>query len=170
MAHQESNDMIKGILLGGILGGVAGLLLAPKAGQQLREQLFNGYEHNVAPHFENNHPAEEGRGKTVMTGAALGAVVCAIAALLLAPQSGKKLREELGDKYDEIHERAQGMMNRLHEKGADAMEHAEEWKDVLATLVNKLSTSKKRAGSNLDTILDWATLGVQLLQQVKARR
>lgn len=170
MSHQEGSDLMKGVVLGGILGGAAGLLLAPKAGRELRDEISDGYN-AISNKFETNGHQPNG-GYSMVTGAALGAVVCAIAALLLAPKSGKQLREELGEKYEEIQERAEDLMRNIQHKGSNAIEQFDEWKDVLSTLVNKLSSAKKRgsSSSNLDTILDWATLGVQLLQQVKARR
>lgn len=180
MSQYEDNGLLKGVLIGSVIGGAAGLLLAPKAGRELRNELTHGYSslsgkaHHLANSlshtFEaNNHEPQPHR--SLLTGAALGAVICTIAALLLAPKSGKKLREELGDKYEEIQERAQGFMNNIHEHGQEAIEHVEEWKDILGTLVDKLSQSKKKNhGSHLDTILDWATIGVQLLQHAKARR
>jgi gas vesicle protein len=35
----NSGDFLKGLLIGGLVGAVAGILLAPKAGKELRDEL-----------------------------------------------------------------------------------------------------------------------------------
>lgn len=168
----ETSDIMKGVVVGSLIGGAAGLLLAPKAGRKLRDDISNSYDAITHKFESNGQRYPNGSHNSMMTGAAIGAVVCAIAALLLAPKSGKRLREELGDKYEEIYERAEDFIKNVQDKGTNAIDHLDDWKDVLATLVDHLSNAKKRGShaSNLDTILDWANLGVQMLQQVKGRR
>ena len=41
--HNENSHFLKGSLMGAILGGAAGLLLAPKSGKELREDISKNY-------------------------------------------------------------------------------------------------------------------------------
>ncbi|CCB85050.1 MULTISPECIES: YtxH domain-containing protein [Parachlamydia] len=189
------NCFLKGALLGGLTGSLAALLLAPKSGQELRNDLSDTIEdiREKSQHFsdqvkETGHKAlhafdyhngyheeeEDESPATMWLGGAFGAILGATSALLLAPQSGEKLREELGEKYDEIREKAESFMANVNHKGHDAMEYAEDWKDTLNTIISKLSTSnskrKHASNSHLEEIIDWASLGIKVLQQFQNRR
>ena len=41
--HNEDGGFLKGAVIGGLLGCLAGILLAPKAGKDLRQDLAEGY-------------------------------------------------------------------------------------------------------------------------------
>ena len=41
--QNQSSDLLKGALLGALFGGAAALLLAPKSGKELREDLNDTY-------------------------------------------------------------------------------------------------------------------------------
>ncbi len=178
MRHEnQGSDLLKGALLGGLLGGVAGLMLAPKSGRELREDIADVTETIKETGYKLAHPFEEEEvsffnGQTpFLMGGAIGAVIGVVAALLLAPQSGNKLREALGDKYEDIREKAESFVTDLNGKRQNAMEQVGDWKDSLTTIVNKLSSKKgKHAGFKLDEILDWAGLGLNLIQQIQKRR
>jgi gas vesicle protein len=57
------------------------------------------------------------KGGGFIIGLALGALVGAAAALLLAPESGEDLRKDIGDKSDELKTRAQQQVSALEEQG-----------------------------------------------------
>ena len=46
MSEHDSGTSIVAFLLGGILGGLAGLLLAPRSGDETRRQLMDWLEQN----------------------------------------------------------------------------------------------------------------------------
>lgn len=174
MRHQEEgHGLLKGVIVGSVIGGAAGLLLAPKAGRQIRQAITEGVTNSlssITDHFESNGSNREEGNHEMLKGAALGAIICGIAAFLLAPQVTKKLKEELGDKYEDIYDAAEGFLKNVNNRGHKAIDQLEEWKDILGTIVQKLSHSKKRHGiNNLDKLLDWATIGVQLFQHIKRR-
>jgi gas vesicle protein len=172
----QGTELLKGALLGGILGGAAALLLAPKSGKELCEDIAGMTENlketgrRLAHPFQNEERYFNGQSPFIM-GGAVGAVIGAIAALLLAPQSGDELREALGDKYEDIRERAEEFVTNLDSKRRQAVEQVGDWKDSLKTIVDKLTHAKGRRSSfKLDELLDWAGIGLNLLQQFQKRR
>jgi gas vesicle protein len=190
MVHDNHlNCFLKGAIMGGLTGTIAALLLAPKSGRELRGDLACTYDdlcdksqhfsdqvreksHEMMHAFDRNHSKhEENNTSSMLMGGAFGAILGATSALLLAPRSGDKLRQGLGEKYDEIISQAQDFIANVNHKGHDAMEYADEWRETLSTLVNKLSNSKgKRSNSMFDEIVDWANLGIKALQQLQKRR
>jgi len=190
MVHDNHlNCFLKGAIVGGLTGTIAALLLAPKSGRELRDDLSCTYgdlcdkSHRFSDQvkeksqgmlhaFDRNHENdEESNASSMLMGGAFGAILGATSALLLAPRSGDKLRQGLGEKYEEIISQAQDFISNVNDKGHDAMEYADEWKDTLSTLVSKLSNSKgKRSNSMFDEIVDWANLGIKALQQLQKRR
>lgn len=181
--QNQGNDLLKGALLGGLLGGAAALLLAPKSGKELRDDIGDTYQSitEKAQDFTENckqaghkclHPfeqEEECNTSPFLIGGAVGAVIGVVAALMLAPQSGGELREALGDKYDKIREKAEDYAATINAKGHAAVEQVGDWKDTLSSIIQKLS-NKKGKGLHIDEILDWAGLGMSLLQQLQKRR
>lgn len=181
--RNQGSDLLKGALLGGILGGAAALLLAPKSGEELREDIEGGYEtlRDKAQRLTENlketghkclHPFEvdEDHNSPFVIGGVVGAVIGAIAALLLAPQSGSELREALGDKYDEIREKAEDFTSNLDSRRRNAVDQVGEWKDALVTIIDRLSGQKGKKKFHLNEIFDWAIIGLNLLQKVQKRR
>jgi gas vesicle protein len=57
------------------------------------------------------------KGGGFIIGLALGALVGAAAALLLAPESGEELRKDIGEKGDELKSKAQQQVDALQEQG-----------------------------------------------------
>lgn len=186
MGQQNQGDLLKGALIGGILGGAAALLLAPKSGSELRDDIENTYRklsdttHDVAENLRKTghkclHPfeecEEENHTSPFLVGGAIGAVIGVVAALLLAPQSGGALREALGEKYETIREKAEDFASDINSKRRSAMDQVGDWKDTLTTIIGKLSSRKgKKSGLHLDEIMDWAGLGLSLMQQLQKRR
>lgn len=209
-----SNGFIKGALIGGVIAGVTGLLLAPKAGNKLIEDILDIY-HSAE---ENGHDfiealrekgsdlsdslretgayvsntikskgaclkgfcsGEEESDTThssLVMGLVIGALVAGVTSLLLAPESGKKMRKILGNQYDDVREKAADFVSSVDGRREKLMNGACEWKDSLTDLVNKLSTShstnKKGSGysSQLNNVMELASIGLNLYQQLKRRR
>lgn len=187
MGQQNQGDLLKGALIGGILGGAAALLLAPKSGQELRDDIEDTYRklsattQDVAENLRQTgrkclHPfqedeEEENQNSSFLVGGAIGAVIGVVAALLLAPQSGNELRDALGEKYETIREKAGDFASDLNAKRRNAIDQVGDWKDTLTTIISKLSNRKgKKSQLRLDEILDWAGLGLSLMQQLQKRR
>lgn len=185
----QVNCFLKGALLGSVTGTVAALLLAPKSGKELRGDIACTYGdvceksqslsdqlkekgHGILHAFDRYNGKQKSNGtSSMLMGGAFGAIIGATSALLLAPKSGAKLREGLGDKYEEIRAKAEDFISSVNEQGHNAMDLADDWKDTLSTVISKLSNSKtKRSSSTFDEIIDWANLGVRVLQQLQKRR
>ncbi|MCE5317396.1 MAG: YtxH domain-containing protein [Parachlamydia sp.] len=169
-------DFIKGALVGSLVGSVAGLLFAPLSGRKLREEIVDECQHfcgngkGTLETVKENLESQE----TFLVGGAVGAIVGVIAALLLAPQSGKELRDVLGDKYEHIREDAETFLSKAKDKGKDAWgeleEQAGDWKETLQMLVEKLASGKKKGQSSLDEIVDWANMGLRFMKQLNPAR
>ncbi len=186
-----TNGFLKGALIGGALAGVVGLLLAPKPGAALLQDILDTYDaaqkngHDFIETIKEKgacltHWSEEEEcdecDHSFLVGGALGAVIAGIAALLLAPASGKKLRKLLGDQYDDIVEKAEDFTSKVGDKGRHVIDEVNDWRGTLASLVNKLSHSAPkgkhphhRNGSHVNDILDLAHLGIRLYQQFQKR-
>lgn len=185
----DQNDFLKGALIGGCVAGVVAIFLAPKSGKALRQDIADGYntlnkesKRYAGEIFERaqdfidtlqgvNHEPEHGT-HAFLAGGAAGAILGALAGLLLAPQSGEKLREYFGDEYDHMREKARSVVDDVYDKEQQFEDKLEDWKEVLSSIVNKLSSAPKKgaANSHLNKILDWATLGLHLYNKVQARR
>lgn len=187
----EQKNFLKGALLGGVLGGVTALLVAPKSGRELREDIADGYtsfserSHDFADDIKKQSYCLLERGQkmfngveenhnTFLTGGAIGAVIGAVAALLLAPQAGFKLREHLGDSYDEIREKAEEVVRGFNDKKHNLQDKIEDWRDTFSTIVEKLSQSSRKGSkggySKIDELVEWANLGLRLYHQLHNRR
>lgn len=187
--EENENGFIKGALIGGVLGSAVGLLTAPKSGRELRDDIVEGYNkisedaysisdqikdkgyHLLHP-FEEEEEEEQGLGmSSFLIGGAIGATIGAVAAFMLAPQSGAKLRKNLSNRYEEIYDKAEDLVTNLNDKRHDAMEKIDDWKDAVSKIANKLnSKGKKPARSKVEEVMDWATFGLSLFQQFQKRR
>jgi gas vesicle protein len=185
----DQNNFLKGALIGGCVAGIVAVLLAPKSGKALRQDITDGYNtlNKESKRYANeisdraqsfmdtlhgvNHEPEN-NSNAFLAGGAAGAVLGALAGLLLAPQSGQKLREYFGEEYDHMREKAQAVVDDVYEKEQDFEEKLEDWKEILSSIVNKLSSApRKGSGSkHLNKLLDWATIGLHLYNKVHARR
>lgn len=179
----DNNYFLKGALIGCAVGGLAGLMAYTKAGEKLTQDICDGCESikHTGEEFTENlrkkgesilhmFDQEEPEDHSFLIGGAIGAVVAALATLLLAPQSGKKLRHTLGNKYEDLRDQAEDFIHTVNKKGHYVAEEFEDWKDFLSTIVEKLSGSSRGKHKNhwhLQEILDYAKIGLQLFEQLK---
>lgn len=66
------------------------------------------------------------RTEGFIVGALVGAAVAALASLLLAPKSGKELREDIGDTTNKAVDQASNYLDTARHKGQDVVEDVEE--------------------------------------------
>lgn len=183
----DSNRFIKGALIGGVVAGIAGLLLAPKAGTLLVKDIVDMYDsaqkngHDFIEAIKEKgacltHCEKEEEGNShysLLIGGALGAIVGGIAALLLAPDSGNNLRKALGHQYEDIRGKAEDFISSVEKKGSHALDEVNGWKETLVELINKLSqgTNKNhKSHSKIEEILNLAQIGIHFYQQLQNRR
>ncbi|WP_159881400.1 YtxH domain-containing protein [Paenibacillus puerhi] len=60
--------------------------------------------------------SEENKGKEFLVGAVVGSILGAITALLLAPKSGKELRSDIAEGYQQASEKTQQVASEVSEK------------------------------------------------------
>lgn len=111
----------------------------------------------------------ENNTKSFIKGAAVGALVGSVAALLLAPKSGKETREDikklaldLGDKAEEIYLKAKKLLVKKIENIKRAGQSIDEgkYKDLVNEVVQNLKDNKEiadKSASKLGQLLksDW---------------
>lgn len=186
MRHEENESgFLKGAIIGGVLGSAVSLLAAPKSGRELRDDITDGYNkiteeaHSISDQLKDRgyhllHPFEEeeeesGNYTPFVVGGALGVTIGAVAAFLLYTQSGKRLRKNLNNQYENLYDRAEDFVADLNDRGQDALERIDDWKHAIGKIANKLNSKGKRR-SKVEEILDWAGLGLDLIHQFKKRR
>lgn len=216
MTRRDLNpkDFLVGAAIGGVLGTVAALLIAPKTGEHLRHDIYDtccdvsdkigktkksftskaeclsdkasclvdDIKEWIHP---NGHEAPS--SKEFIVGGIAGGILGAVAALLLTPKSGSDMRQNLADAYDDVSERTHEMAAQAAKRGKkfakQARSQANDWLDVLQTVMSTLAERAsdktedliERAEESfeegkLKKVVDWATLGIQLVQQFKNRR
>src|SRR5947209_3483186 len=108
---------IKGILLGALLGTVAGSMYAaysknnlPGWTEKMRDIGENVFT-NVKAFTE---PAPNNSANLFTSGAVLGLFLGAASGLLLAPKTGKQLRKDLTRKYQNFAGKTQGIVKILY--------------------------------------------------------
>lgn len=187
----EQNDMLKGIMVGSCLGGIAALLLAPMSGKELRHEIedccsavtdqtkeyydeITEQAHNLKEQAQKyaGWAEEKNDNKALILGVLLGAVVGSLAALLIAPQNSKQLRKQLGNKYEEFRDKAEAAVENLPSQAGQKLE---EWKDIFSTLMTKISSPKRKVcgkstGLDLEDIAGWATLGMRVVHALQGKR
>lgn len=183
--ENESSHFAKGAIIGGLLGCLAGILVAPKSGKELRDDLAEGYcsmSHKAQSLKERGQRLLQTRRRgepnffcrksTLITGSVVGGVIGIVAALLLAPESFRALKEWLGDSFEDIRDKAEDFVDEVNMRGRDAVDQLDGWKDTLSDVISKLSSNKvgKQWQSKFDEILDWANLGVRALEKFQRRR
>lgn len=124
--------------------------------------------------------------KVFLVGAILGGVLGATAGLLMAPKSGKELRNDLSETYEDISERAQEFADvagkRGHAFAKNMSSQTSEWTDRARDIVDTVSSGLKSWTENahngahpkehqnrLEEVLDWATLGISIWQKINKR-
>lgn len=107
-----AQDFLVGSLVGGILGAVAGLLLAPKSGEELREDLVESYE-DVSGRAEDFVHDFTKQGKKFVKKSRSKANKW----LDLAKEVVDGLTDEVQDTSEDIVEKAKGLVNnsRIHD-------------------------------------------------------
>lgn len=184
----EGNGFLKGALIGGVLAGIAGLLLAPKSGALLVKDILdiydsaqkNGHDFIEAIKEKGSCLTQWGEEEQqcnhhypLLIGGALGAIIGGVAALLLASDSGNKLKKALGNQYDDIRGKAEDFISLVEKKGSHALDEVNDWKETLTELISKLShitKGKHNYHSKIDEILNLARVGIHLYQQFQNRR
>lgn len=67
-----------------------------------------------------------GQIQSFLVGAAIGGAVGAALALLYAPKSGSELREDIGEKVDDISSRFSNLLRKTKEAGEEILHHTSE--------------------------------------------
>jgi gas vesicle protein len=169
----KSLDFLLGAVLGGLLGGTASILMAPKSGRELREDLSDTYDdmtekaHELANHMKHNSNGTNHDVNSLVLGGLAGATIGTITALLATPKSGKDLRDGLLGTTNKWAKN----LNRVSKSVArNAGEHAGDFKEIVKEIAEKLmEKGEKKYGASfhnrVDDILDFANIGLRLIRE-----
>lgn len=109
MATDRKTNFVVGTLLGGAVGTIAALLLAPKSGCDLRQDIADTYDDvtdNVTRRLPNFRKKEESSNTGLMLGGIAGGALGIAAALLFTPIAGRRIRKRIINKAQDIGEQA----------------------------------------------------------------
>lgn len=82
-------------------------------------------------------------GKDFLLGAITGAVIGAATALLLAPKSGRELREDISEQYSNVSQKTQELAGKAKELAGNVVEDIKNWKDSKAEIAAASETEEE---------------------------
>ncbi len=88
--------------------------------------------------------ARPSNGKSFFLGAFLGGVVGGVSALLFAPKTGKKMRQELACKYEDVSEKASDLLCEVCDQTQELVKKAQDIAADAKEAVSSLKDSLKR--------------------------
>ena len=171
---KNNNHLLTGLVIGGVAAGIAALLTAPKSGEALCSDIADTCHHisDKTGEFTDEikhkswhimHPGAaceicqpDHTVSNFAVGAIAGAVLGAASALLLAPKSGQCLRDDIQKTYHDA-----------LDKGEDLKDGLE---DFLSQIQSTLSTASKNHASKLSQVVDLATTGLTIWQNLQKRK
>jgi gas vesicle protein len=135
-------NLMIGTAIGGVAGLVLGVLFAPKAGKETREQIRTwlkqkrqqNEESPARPIAEPNHKeevvlADFKNGKktaaNLLIGTAIGAVTGSALGVLFAPKAGKETREQVGTWLNEKRQQSTALLARINAEAKHKKEQVE---------------------------------------------
>lgn len=133
-SNNNAQNFVIGTVVGGVIGSVAALLLAPKTGYALREDIADKYEEitdamgNVVE--KTKFWEEEEPDNTLLWGGIAGSVLAAAAALLLVPKKNRSF--------------GQGIVNAVQGLGENGKDQL---RDLVAQFATKTRTPRRKASS-----------------------
>jgi len=83
------------------------------------------------------------RSRDFLIGAAMGGLLGTLGALLLAPKSGKKLRQDLCDNCSEMTDKAHDIADRLCKKGKCLSSQTYDWAGKTKDIINEVTDGVK---------------------------
>lgn len=123
-----------------------------------------------------------------LIGALGGAIIGAVAGLLLAPKPGKKIQDDILDTYNDISDAAQDFAESAHKKGKrvvkNARKQAHAWLDLAKNLIDEFVEGAEDINENitdkvhhftdtgrekLNHALDWIGVGLRVWRAFKKK-
>ncbi len=105
--NKNKTDLLIGALVGGLLGGVAALFLAPTSGSKLRKNVGGAYS-CIGQSLVNRlsgKPKNESSNAALIWGGVSAGVAAGLATFLLTTKQGDNLRKGILDTYDDVSEK-----------------------------------------------------------------
>lgn len=221
--HNKGKEFLVGAAIGGLLGTVAALLVAPKAGKKLREDICDTYcnlsestEDMVESvskkskdfvkdvgcctgdltdkakdvigeiakwiHLRKQEKDNDSTVKDFAIGGIAGGVLGAALGLLLAPKSGDEVRQDIADRYEDVAETAKQLRKKGKSIAKDIGAQTTDWLALAEDIVDQVSEKVRETrddvvekgrsiaeSSQVQNIMDWASLGVKLWRHMKKR-
>jgi len=133
---------LTGALVGGLIGSAAALLLAPKKGNELINDLRDAYD-DVSKNVGLRNKREPKISKTVM-GTVAGGLMSIAAAIWLAQQDKNKIRKNLSNAYSQM----RGQASRYMQEGENLFDEANEYVEGFTKKMGRGRSNQRTASSN----------------------
>ena len=205
--NDHLTKLLLGVAAGGLVGAGAAFFLASRQEETFQDNLADAYKSvrskaqnyakkginsvsdyaetikDKANDFLESSYENSGSTTTILLGALGGGILGIATILLLSPETGKEIRDDLAEAY----EKTTDLASHLSKTGKNAAENLSsiDWVDlaktVLQTVTNNIQSEDVRHGveeefeevgarTNIPEILKFATMGLHLWQNVKGRR
>lgn len=127
--HKDfTNDLLLGVVVGGVVGALAAILLTPKSGRQLIDDIsksdgFFSKKSDIGDAESWSAYAmklkSEGGKNPLLLGSVAGALLGAVSGLLLAPRPGSELLSALSGQYQEISDKTLSLIENINQKSQE---------------------------------------------------
>lgn len=176
-SFSKKEGLIGIAIVGSLIGAAAAFLLATNSGKKLKNnmrEIYNNMSDEVE-HFTHKAKRKQPRNLNLIIGGIAGGILGISAIVLFSNKSARRgLRENLAHsvKYltdksaefvEDIEEAAEGTFDNLEERVTPWIKVAQEFVNT----VNGSQKSRRHGHSTINTVADWAGLGIRLFQNLK---
>lgn len=198
MTHNNSNQtkrLLMGLVIGGLVGSAAALILAPSSGRQLRKDIADKAEdilESGQEYFDKGKSAFLNES-TLLWGSVAATLLGTVSGILLSPRASYALKGYLKDHYEQIYDHTSSLVNQINEKGqalaemagertaewaetalatADYVsEEVEEWADLVRHAAEKVQLEAQDGNGSqqhkVEELLEWANKAVHTVENVR---
>lgn len=159
--NNTTNDLLVGLAIGGVIGAVAALLLAPKSGRELvndisdQAKALTHYDEESCSSCSKESDIDEDEstmsaGDPLLWGSIAGTLLGAVTGLLLTPKAGRHFRSQLGEVYQDVSDRTRNLIESLNQKSLEIS------RTVAAKATGWADTTLELTDSASEEVKEWA--------------
>lgn len=174
--------LIGGIITGSLLGAAAAFLMNSGTGKRFKgnmSHLYNGFSERVLSRHNGANKRTSKRTKLLIGSAA--AILGASLLALMTTEAASGFRKRIAHDFKYLKDKSAEIVEDIEDAAEDTVETIDEkispWVKLAQDFVTTINSnskhssfrsSKKRHGnSTIDTVADWAGLGIRLFQSLK---
>lgn len=175
-SHNNGGKIAGALVIGTILSAAAAFLITTKKGKKIRHDLVDIYD-DISEQTHYFIKPKKGNNRNLLIASVAGGILGISAIAFLASHAGQNFRDNLTTTFKRISDKTSSLANELEEVAEDTVGNLEEkitpWVKIAGDLASTLSafSNKKNTRykhqSAVDTVADWAGLGIRLFQSLK---